>query len=520
MAERAARRTRAVTLHSDVLRAARRALIRAGASGVSFARYFDDPVGFCVDVLGFEPWAGQVRVLEALAKNDAVTVPAGRAVGKSRLDAAAALWFVATRGRGSRVICTAPKFGQIQTIIWEEIRNLFHAAKDLHGECAKTPSTGLRMSDGGQILGLTAEKPEGFQGIRAPQMLVIADEASGIEDPVFTVIDGNCAGGAKLLLTGNPTKARGYFRESLRSPRFECVHVTSLESPNIVEGRVVIPGLATVDWLEERKREWGEDSPLYKIHVLGEVVEVEEGRLFTAEMIAAAEAAWPDTQPSGRLSIGVDPAGPQGDGDESAFAARRGRKVAKLYARRGLTEEAHLVEVLGLIAQYKGDSVDTPLVIIDRDGYIGAKVYAAFGAYLVNHEGAFQLYGVRGGERARRKPLVYDRVRDEVWFSLVDAFRDGLAIPEDVKLARELAAVLAEAHISGRSKVTAKDDLRRELGRSPDRADALALASLDVTEWKPRQPYTDGAPIQHDPYRDPRARGIDPYAAMDVWSAR
>ncbi len=138
----------------------------------------------------------------------------------------------------------------------------------------------------------------------------------------------------------------------------------------------------------------------------------------------------------------------------------------------------------------------------------------------MQHEDAFQLLGVRSGEKAHRKPLVYDRVRDEVWFGLVDAFREGLAIPEDVKLSRELAELKAEPHISGRSKVTGKDDLRRELGRSPDRADALALCCVEVSEWKHRPAAEAPAPTHHDPYREPQARGIDPYAALDAWGAR
>lgn len=512
---RTPRRTRAATLRSEWLRACEVAELLSDRSA-GLGKYKDDPVGFCRDVLGFEPWQGQRDVLEALAADDSVTCPAGRAVGKSRLDGAAALWFICTRP-GARVILTAPTFKQVQQILWEEIRILLRGAKVPLGiDCAKMASTGARAASGAQILGITAEKPEAFQGIRGAEMLVIADEASGIEDEIFHVIDGNTAGGAKLLLTGNPTRARGYFRESLRSPRFKCIRLASTESPNVVSGQNEIRGLATREWVAERQREWGEDSPLYKIHVLGEVVEAEEGRLFTAEMIAAAEARWSETPATGRLVIGIDPAGASGDGDESAFVARRGRKVLKVHARRGLTEDAHLVEALGLIATLRGDSTELPLVSIDRDGYVGARVYATLSAYQMQHEGTFQLAGVRGGERARRKPLVYDRVRDEVWFGLVDAVRDGLTFPEDVKLSRELAEIIAEPHISGRSKVTSKDDLRAALGRSPDRADALALACFEVAEWThasaPAPP-----PVQHDPYRGPEARGIDPYSALDAW---
>ena len=507
-------------MYGDLAVAFRRA---ASAYGdVGFERYHDDPVGFCVDVLGYEPWQGQKRVLEALARRDEVTVPAGRAVGKSRLDASAALWFVATRGPNTRVICTGPTNQVVQNVFWEELRNLFIFAKQpLRGECAKKSTTGCRLANGAQILGLTAERPEGFQGIRAGNMLVIVDEASGVDDTIYTVIEGNMAGGSKLLLTGNPTKTKGYFRESLRDDsRFECIKLPSTESPNILAGEILVKGLATREWLDERRREWGEDSPEYKIHVLGEVVEGIEGRLFSPEMLAASESQWAEAVPSGRLVVGIDPAGASGDGDESAFVARRGRKILKVHARRGLTEQGHLTEALGLLATLKGDSSETPLVVIDRDGYVGARVYAEMSAFQMQHESAFQLYGVRSGEKARRKPLVYNRVRDEVWYGLVDAFREGLAIPpDDVKLTRELAEIKADPHISGRSQITGKDELRRELGRSPDRADALALACFEVAEWRhdtrPAPP-----PVEHNPYRAPEARGIDPYSALDAWSYR
>lgn len=334
---------------------------------ISYESYRDDPVGFCRDVLGFVPWEGQARVLRALAGEKDVTVPAGRAVGKSRLDAAAALWFACTRGQTSRVICTGPTNQVVQNVFWEEVRRLFAFSK-LKGDCAVRCSTGARLADGGQILGIVAEKPEGFQGIRAPDMLVIVDEASGVTDDMFQVIEGNMAGGSKFLLTGNPTRTQGYFRDSLKSDRFDVIELPSTESPNIKEGREIVKGLATLEWLEARKREWGEDSPLYKIHVLGQVAEGQEGRLFSAEMIAGAEARWKETPPTGGLVIGLDPAGSSGDGDESAFAARRGRKVIKLHARRGLTEAGHLTELLGLISMHRGDSTDTPTVVIDRDG--------------------------------------------------------------------------------------------------------------------------------------------------------
>lgn len=508
----AARKTRARTMASELARAFDRAAAVGGKT--DFARFRDDPTGFCREAIGFEPWEGQRRVMEAVAAVKDVSVPAGRAVGKSRLDAALALWFACTRP-GSRVICTAPKFEQVQQIVWEEIRNLVLRSRVPLGiEVAKLASTGARTFDGSQILGWTSERPERFQGVRGAEMLTIADEASGILDEIFHTIDGNSAGNGKLVLTGNPTKTRGYFRDSFAKAdsRFTTVRLPSTASPNVIAGYVVVQGLATREWVEEKKQEWGEDSPLYRVHVLGEVAENEEGRLFSVEMLAAAEARYKETPATGRLVIGIDPAGQGGDGDESAFAARRGKKIIAIHSRRGLTEDAHIVEALGLIAIHRGDSREKPLVVIDREGYVGARVWAAFSAYHMQHVDVFDLIGVRSSERAKRKALTYDRVRDEMWFSLVDAFRDGLAVPEDPKLAGDLSAIKAETNTAGRAKITSKDDLRRELGRSPDRGDAVCLACVDVSEWR-YHPVQAASPVPEES----RAIGLDPYAAMQAW---
>jgi hypothetical protein len=447
-------------------------------------------------------------------------------MGKSRLDAGAALHFLATEGPNALVVLVAPTFRQIQVILWEELRSLYFAAArhgtGLGGECAKLATTGLRLPDGSRAFGITGDQPEALQGIRAPRMLVLADEASGIPDTTFTALEGNLAGGGKMLLTGNPTRSTGFFRDACRGERFEVVPLPSTDSPNVRARRVVVQGLATEEWIEERKREWGEDSPLYKIHVLGQFVEVEEGRLFSEAMIEAAEQRWADAAPTGRLVIGLDPAGESGDGDESAFVCRRGKKVIHLHARRGLTPDGHVAQVIGLAKDLLGPGrrapAVRPLVVVDRDGYVGAKVYAALSAHRVRDEDDFDLRGVRGGERAMRQPLQIDRVRDEVWLSLVDAFREGLAIPEDVKLARELAAIRLERHASGRSKVTGKDDLRRELGRSPDRADALALCVF--VEPSVDAPNVHAPPqIPPDPYAAEPEGVLDPYAALDRWRA-
>jgi hypothetical protein len=117
----------------------------------------------------------------------------------------------------------------------------------------------------------------------------------------------------------NGTKNEGEFFEAFTSKQnyYHTIRVSSEETPNVVSGEVLIPGLATREWVEEKKIEWGEDSALYKIRVKGEHAIHEEGRIFSVHLIGQAEARWAITPDAGRLFVGLDPAG------ESARATSR-----------------------------------------------------------------------------------------------------------------------------------------------------------------------------------------------------
>ena len=61
----------------------------------------------------------------------------------------------------------------------------------------------------------------------------------------------------------------------------------------------MIPGLAGREWIEEKREEWGEDSPLYLVRVKGEFAVAEDGKIFSIHAIAEAEKRWATTSESG-----------------------------------------------------------------------------------------------------------------------------------------------------------------------------------------------------------------------------
>lgn len=501
-------------------------------------KYRQDPVGFFRDILGIEPWARQIELLEAVRDHPRVAAKSGHKIGKSSAAAGIALWYYCSFD-DARVVMTSTTSRQVDEILWRELRMmrarggrcLACKAADPDGMVITRPCphssliegdqgvlarTGLKSADFREVVGFTARESEAVAGISGRNLLYIADEASGIPDEIYEAIEGNRAGGARIVLLGNPTRNEGEFFEASESKAhlYRVITISSEESPNVVAGEVLIPGLATRDWIEEKKLEWGQDSPLYKVRVKGEHALHEDGKIFSIHAISAAEQRWYETPETGRLFVGLDPAGPSGSGDETVFAPRRGLKVLDLQAHRGLNDEAHLVHLLALLIKHKLPR-ETPVVVLDREGSIGSSLLGLLRNYVDDNPGAFELVSVRASDRAVRKPQIYDRVRDELCANLEAWLRDGGALPEDVKLAKELHALEWHTQLTGRLKVTPKDEVRKMLGRSPDRYDATTLSV-----WEPLslQEPSGGGPSSST--EDESAPAMDPYEAANVWGRK
>ena len=90
-----------------------------------------------------------------------------------------------------------------------------------------------------------------------------------------------------------------------------------------------------------------------------------------------------------------------------------------------------------------------------------------------------------------RDPLKYVLLRDEIWFALADWLKAGGVFPPDAKLEAELVAPTYKFDPRLRLKVESKDDIKKRLKRSPDRADGLGLAV-----FSPPRPTTVDADLE------------------------
>lgn len=526
------------------------AAVRSEATKVSRVRfpsphYRHDPVRYFREVLGVEPWPKQIEIIEAIRDHPRVAVSSGHKVSKSHTAAGIALWFYSSFD-DARVVMSSTTARQVDQILWRELRMMRarsgrcmecklsdpdglrikrpcpHSTM-IEGEQGELARTGLKSDDFREVIGFTAKQAEAVAGISGRNLLYILDEASGIPDIIFEAIEGNSAGGARVVMFSNPTQNAGAFYDAFHTKKqfYKTLRVSSEDSPNVVQNRIVIPGLATREWIDTKREEWGEDSPLYRVRVKGEFATEEDGKAFPLHLIAQAQIRWHDTPDQGRLFIGIDPAGEAGMGDETCFAPRRGLKLLSLRAHRGLNEEQILVNLLALIVTHALPR-ETPVVVLDREGAIGAKVATILLEYTNRFPAAFELVTVRASERAQRRPKIYDRIRDELAANLHQWFRDEGAIVEDTKLEQELHALDWRQAINGRYKITAKDQIRKLIGRSPDRYDALSLSCWEALSLSAESdlPIAVQQAVAQERASAYAPTGMDPYAGSAAWQGR
>lgn len=425
-------------------------------------RYRDEPVLFAREVLDVEPDPWQAELMMAVARGERrVSVRSGHGVGKSTTVAILCIWYLLTR-YPVKIVITAPTSAQLFDALFAEIKRWVNVlpvqvqqllnVKSDRVEIAAAPETGFISARTSR-----AESPEALQGIHADNVLLIADEASGVPEAVFEAAAGSMSGEeACTILLGNPTRSSGFFFDTHNrlKDQWWTRRVSCVDSPRV-----------SAAYVEEMKLRYGEESNAYRVRVLGEFPLSDDDTVIPMHLIEAAMARdlVEDDKAPAIWALDVARFGT----DRSALAKRRGQVITEIKRWAGLD----LMQLTGaVVAEYQAQPTHLrPVeILVDSIG-LGSGVVDRL------RELKLPARGVNVSESPSMKGT-YQNLRAELWFATKAWLEQrGCKLPRDEDLMAELAGPRFKFSSSGKLQVESKDDMRKRGLRSPDLADAVCM---------------------------------------------
>ena len=275
---------------------------------------------------------------------------------------------------------------------------------------------------------------------------------------------------ALIAQAGNPTSSVGLLYESCASGSWDTVTITADPDDPKRTPRV------SVEHARDMIREHGRDNPWVMATILGQFPPTGFTALLGIEDIERAMARHytPDQYQRAPVVLGVDVAR-QGD-DESVIARRQGIASFPLEGMR--IPDTMLVSAR--VSQAKDDHKAEALFVDESGGY---------GAGVVDdlRRRNYNPIGIQFGGRPS-DPRYFDK-RSEILFTFCDWVKKEGALAPDPRLKKELLA-LRYVYQGDKFRVVPKDILKKELGWSPDRADALALTFAFPVQAAPQIPIS------------------------------
>lgn len=500
--------------------------------------YTPMPEAFIEDAFKSKLWSMQEEITRAVFKYPTVAVKTCNAAGKSFIAARIALAFLLLKP-GSIVITTAPTWRQVKDVLWREIRTAMAASPYKLTE-AKANQVGIELAADWFAVGLSTNGAEKFFGYHADNILVIVDEASGVEEDIFTGVDAVTPNlNAHVLMIGNPTNPEGRFYKAFQSDFVKTFTVTAFDTPNFTENNIhnladllqlftaptgvdpldymttiqktlktPYPVLQTPSKVFQRYHEWSIDHPNWEALVMAQFPSQSEFSLIPLNLVEKSQEVWKQIAVMDKLAAS------NVDEDKALLAEYKAHQEWKI-KREGITN-------YGLdIARFGSDKT----VLTERQGgYVykqasWAKLDTKITTDMVIDEMNLQDWravvttddtGVGGGvtdQLVHRKadnpqyhyrtipinfsegtnfPDKFFNLRSEMYWYLRELFiNHQIAIPDDEDLRDELVAIRFKyvGKENNIIRVEAKDDMKKRLkGKSPDRADSLLLAMFDLPD--------------------------------------
>ena len=340
----------------------------------------------------------------------------------------------------------------------------------------------LELEPNSFCVGINPDNIEAASGYHAENLLALVDESSALTAAKNEAI--NSWDPAKRVYLGNPLRPDGPFYEMCTRQRLQpdpsvaLIKIPSTESPAIKMGLRRSPdGFVGLDWLEDNRRDYGEDSTWWQSHVLAEFPDTAEGQLLPRDWIDRSIYAEYLSEDSSKRCLAIDLAAGRG-GDRTVLLVRSANQIIHLEASNTLSLEDAAAKAAHLVRDYH---ILPSRVVYDHSG-----LGEGFRLYL-QQNGLFGAAGFQGGAEAKGFRQRFENMKSACAWRLRQRF-DAKLHPQAFGIPREwashmrpeLQSLTYEVTSKDRIKLTDKDTIKSRVGRSPDLADALIMSFVVI----------------------------------------
>lgn len=283
----------------------------------------------------------------------AISIASGHGIGKSALMSWLILQFL-FRFPDCQAGATAPTAQQMHDILWKEMSKWISRMPKIYGDLYEWKNDYIRMKDNPREWFARAatgkkENPEALAGLHANHVLLVADEASGVESVVYETMEGAMTGKHILfIMISNPTRNTGYFKDSHKSENSAIYHQFSF---NCEESPVVEKG-----YVRKMASKYRRDEDNFRFRVLGlfpkEDAMDDKGWMPLISETLLKNAFIDANTPFVAERLGVDPSG--SGSDKSAWCGRSHTMVKILAEEKVSTPLSGTQKTLTLATEHEG----------------------------------------------------------------------------------------------------------------------------------------------------------------------
>jgi phage terminase large subunit len=495
--------------------------------------YREHPGELYTKIFGTRPWDMQVQILEATFTYPEVAVKSCHGTGKSFNAARIALAFLLTHP-GCIVVTTAPTWRQVEDVLWRELRSAYNKAYlELGGHLTKT---GLEFDDDWYAIGLSTTEPDKFQGYHSDEVLVIVDEAAGIDEPIFEGIRAITSNqNAHVLYIGNPTTLDGTFYKAFNNPLVKKFTISAFDSPNFTANRIdtlddlidlytapagidplehlkevsknmhlEYPALVSPTWVYQRYLEWGTDTAMWAARVMGEFPnQANDALLSLQDIMDVMDKDAPGWGHDKRKEHPDMYSLSQGHPEFGADIARFGNDRTVIFEGHGsfinpavvIHQQDNVIVANRILNLIDFDNWNTKVRL--DDGGLGGGVTDVLTHFKTDNRKNFRIIPINFGSASQeskrlkahpltstmnklvgtedRKPQFANRRAEMYWNARELIKAKKVWLPDDEELANELASIRYTYNKSEQIIIEDKQLMKKRTGKSPDKADALVL---------------------------------------------